>query len=76
MEGWRAQPTLRQKQPINLALTDLELFEQLPLSDVWDDARLVEVYQYLRQSDKLMIPHMWEPVMDKLDSEINKICPT
>ena len=35
---------LRNKNPVDLQKTDLELFESYPLGDVWDDASMTTVY--------------------------------
>lgn len=52
MTSWQAQPRLRQKRPVDTNLSDKELFESLPLGDVWRDANLADCYRYLRLSKK------------------------
>lgn len=70
MKSWRPQPHLRQKKEINLSLSDKELFCRLPLGDLWQDADLVSVYKYLRNSEKTAVPSSWQEVFDELDSEL------
>ena len=70
MGSWQVQPRLRQKRPVNVNLSDRELFNALPLGDTWADAQLIDVYKYLRKSKKTMVPNTWVPVFEKLDSQI------
>lgn len=72
MKGWQPQPTLRQKREINMDLSGRELFVQLPLSDMWGDAKLVEVYRYLRQNTRLKIPNGWDTVIEDFDRELDR----
>lgn len=64
----RVRPTLRQKVPLDPRATDVELFTQLELGDVWDDADLISVYRYLRRSAP--VPNTWEDAMYKFDAEL------
>ena len=70
MKSWRPQPHLRQKREINLDLSDKELFCRLPLGDLWQDADLVAVYKYLRNSEQTAVPSSWQEVFDELDLEL------
>lgn len=77
MDGWRPQPTLRQKRPIDPKLTDAEIFRGLPTGDLWQDADLVACYRYLRSNKKILIPSSWESALDEFDAELAKVaCPT
>lgn len=72
MDGWRPQPRLRQKRPVDLERTDWELFSRLSLGDVWPDAGLIGVYKYMRHSTKCKIPSSWQCAFDDLDAELEK----
>lgn len=75
MGGWRPQPRLRQKRPVNLDLTDKELFQSMELGDLWEDACLVETYRYLRFHKKSLVPLEWQPVLEELDAELDNLYP-
>ncbi|CAE7353547.1 unnamed protein product [Symbiodinium sp. CCMP2456] len=62
--------TLRQKVLINTKLTDRELFERLPLGDVWSDAGLADVFMYMLQSHSLNIPDSWLDTMMDFKSQL------
>ena len=51
--------TLRQKPSLDARLTDQQMFKQLPLNDVWREAKLTDVFFYLLQNEKLAIPDSW-----------------
>ena len=74
MESWTARPTLRQKKEIDPRMTDVQIFESLPLGDLWHDAQLVECYRYLRGNKKIEVPPTWERVFQALDEELAKAC--
>ena len=65
----RPRPTMRHKVKVPPRATDLELFESLPLHDLWDDAKLVQVYQYLRNGIST-IPNTWESAISMFDAEL------
>lgn len=65
----RPCPTIRQKVPIDPKATDVQLFSQLDLGDVWEDADLVSVYKYLRQG--VTVPDTWQLPLAKLDNELS-----
>jgi len=75
MQRWRPEPHLRQKKEVNLNLSDKEIFQSMPLGDVWQDANLIEVYRYLRKFKKNVVPQSWESVFDDLDAELEKLYP-
>lgn len=70
MSSWRCQPRLRQKKTVDTSKSDRELFEELPLDDVWEDAKLADVYFYLRASKKTQIPNTWVQVFEELDTQL------
>lgn len=73
MTSWQAQPHLRQKKPVDTSLSDRELFCSMALGDLWPDAKLVEVYRYIRQSRKTHVPPSWVTVFEELDVELDKV---
>ena len=70
MAGWQAQPHLRQKRPVDVNMSDREIFASLPIGDTWPDAELLSVYQYLRKSTKTHVPESWHEVFTQLDSQL------
>ena len=76
MSTWKPQPKLRQKREIDCSLTDLELFNQMSLDDLWIDAELVDVYRYLRRYKPHTVPPSWETTMEKLDAQLESLCPS
>ena len=76
MQSWRPEPHLRQKKKeVNLNLSDKEIFQSMPLGDVWEDANLIEVYRYLRTFKKHVVPQSWESVFEEFDAELNRLYP-
>ena len=75
MGHWKPQPRLRQKELIDLSLSDKEVFQSLPLGDLWEDARLVEVYRYMRKYKCYKVPVCWQHVLEDLDAELDRVCP-
>lgn len=70
MESWSPTPTLRQKRAIDTSKTDLEIFSELPMGDVWPDAELVSCYRYMRNNKKIVVPGNWETVLKQFDREL------
>ena len=73
MQSWGPQPRLRQKRSVDTKMTDKELFQNMPLGDLWSDAQLVSIYKYLRQSKKTTIPDTWVDVFENLDAQLDGI---
>lgn len=61
---------MRQKQPLNPELTDLQIFCSLSDSDCWADAQLPSVFLYLYE--KATIPDQWHHVMKSFKTEMEK----
>jgi hypothetical protein len=62
--------SFKAKKTIDTSKSDRELFEELPLDDVWEDAKLADVYFYLRASKKTQIPNTWVQVFEELDTQL------
>ena len=75
MASWRVQPRLRQKVPVNVKLTDKELFGRLPIGDLWEDAGLKDAYLYMRSSKKCTIPDSWQGVFKDFDTQLGVSLP-
>ena len=60
---------MRQKISLDPRSTDVELFSQQPLGDVWGDAELISIYQYLRRGAR--IPDSWDAAIAKFDNELS-----
>ena len=69
MKWHRPLPTMRHKVKLDPKETDLEIFSRMPLQDVWPDAQLFQVYQYLRNGIP-KIPTGWEETISQLDAEL------
>ena len=77
MAHWRPQPRLRQKQKVDVDLTDREIFQSLELGDdMWEDAHLISAYRYLRHYHKVQVPVSWQAVLEQLDADLEKLCPS
>ena len=61
---------MRQKVPIAASMTDKEIFRTLPLGDTWPDAEMVELWAYLFQNKKLMVPAGWQAIMEEFNQEL------
>ena len=66
---------LRNKNPTDPSMTDVELFKNMALGDTWDDASVASVYFYLRRSRHLMIPPCWQSTIDEFDRELHNKVP-
>ena len=64
----RPSATMRQKVSLDPKSTDVQIFQNLDLRDVWADADLVSVYKYLRQG--VSVPDTWHEAMAQLDAEL------
>lgn len=73
LDGWRPQPSLRQKKALNPRDTDVQIFASLSLGDVWSDAELIECYHYLRKGST-SIPPSWEGAFRAFDKELARSC--
>lgn len=63
---------MRQKVPLNHTKTDLQLFQELPLGDLWPEAELVQVFCYLYRNSHLDIPPSWQSVLADFHREISE----
>ena len=50
-------------------LTDREIFEQLPLGDVWHDAHMLEAWDFLWKHAQTRVPDSWLECMTRFDRE-------
>ena len=67
---------LRNKQHLDPMLTDREIFSTMPMGDVWWDAKLPELYWYLRQLPTLSIPESWSSAIQQFEQELQEETPT
>ena len=68
----RPEPVLRQKKDIHFLATDVEIFRSLPTGDLWGDANLMEVYQYLRTNKNLVVPECWEVALAEFEEDAQR----
>ena len=61
---------MRTKYDANVKLSDRELFEALPLKDIWADADLTSVFEYLYNHKKTDIPDSWVHTMSNFRREL------
>lgn len=66
-------PDLRGKHPMTDGCSDREMFEQTPTGDLWWDASLPSVWQYLYKNYKCKIPSSWEDTIKRFDVEIAQV---
>lgn len=69
MKWHRPRATMRQKARVDTRMCDSQIFNSLPILDVWEDAQLFECYSYLRGGNPC-IPDSWQQPMAKLDQEL------
>ena len=65
------QGFLRNKNTVDTSLSDQELFRNMPLGDVWDDAAVASAYYYLRGGQHLVIPPSWETAVREFDEQLD-----
>ena len=53
-------------------LTDRQVFESMPLGDVWEDASVASTYFYLRKGKYLVIPDSWQATIDEFDRALHE----
>ena len=63
---------LRNKQHLDPMLTDRELFSTMPMENVWWDAKLPQLYWYLRQLPTLSIPESWSSAIQQFEQELQE----
>ena len=63
---------LRNKEHVDPMLTDREIFSTMPMGDVWWDAKLPELYWYLRQLPTLSIPESWSSAIQQFEQELQE----
>ena len=66
-------PDLRGKLELPAGLSDRELFEQTPTGDLWWDASLPFVWEYLYKNRKCVIPTSWEETMSRFNAEVMSV---
>ena len=62
----------RQKQELALRMTDLEIFESLPMTDPLTDAKILSLFLYLYANKNLAIPNEWRSTMEAMHTEMQK----
>ena len=53
--------------------SDKDLWSALPLSDIWFDAGLHNVWSYLLANKHLKIPDSWQDAIHKFDRELSDL---
>lgn len=61
---------LRQKKVISSTKTDRELFDDLKVDDIWPEAELVQVWGYLYNNTRLVIPPSWEDTLANFNQQL------
>ena len=67
-----AVASLVAKQHLDPMLTDRELFSTMPMENVWWDAKLPQLYWYLRQLPSLSIPESWSSAIQQFEQELQE----
>ena len=63
---------LRNMNSVDPLLSDLQIFESLPLGDIWEDASLASVYFYIRGNPHLVVPNSWAACIEAFDVELDR----
>ena len=66
-------PDMRHKLPVDMTKSDKDLWSQLPLSDIWLDAGLHNVWSYLLANKNLQIPDSWQDAIYTFDRELSNL---
>ena len=66
---------LRHKNAVDTSKSDRELFDALPLGDLWSDCNMVNTYWYARENRRLVIPDSWQCSIDNFERELRKTVP-
>eukprot|EP00435_Cladocopium_sp_Y103_P025890 s546_g6.t1 len=71
-EAGRSQPRmdLRTRPKLDLRKSDRELFEDLPMGDIWFESQCHLAFEYLFTSKSLRIPQTWESTMTTFRAEL------
>ena len=64
------RPDLRHKYPVDLGKSDKDLFAELPMGDIWIDAKLHQVWVYLFTNRRLKVPDSWHDVIWKFHHDL------
>lgn len=64
---------MRHKHPVDVSLTDRQLFERMSLTDPWIDASMCEVWKYLYHNKHVVIPESWTSTMADFDKELTAL---
>ena len=74
-EAQHNRTDLRHKNYVPSTKSDRELFEEMPLGDIWSDANLARTYFYARDNKRLIIPESWLPTIENFDEELRARAP-
>ena len=69
-EGTYERRDLRHKVLTDPAKSDRELFDSLPMADIWADTNLPRTYSYARASKHLVIPSSWQTTIARFDADL------
>lgn len=72
-EGRKGFPEhLRHKRPVNLKMSDKDLFQSLPVGDLWLDGCMHQVWFYIYACKHVHIPDSWVVVMEEFNKEVEQ----
>ena len=63
---------LRQKYDIPQA-SDVTIFTSLPMGDIWQDAKLQDVFWYLIHNKRLQVPPLWVEPLRAFKEELREV---
>ena len=63
----------RSKPAVDAGLSDKEIFDALPLKDAWEDARMLQVFDYLMSHPRTTVPASWENSMAQFHQELRDL---
>ena len=69
--GDRYHGILRNKNVTCPRTTDVQLFVNMAMGDIWEDAGAASAYFYLRGNRYLVVPDSWESAIADFDAELS-----
>ena len=58
---------------MDAGLSDKEIFDALPLNDPWEDARMLQVFDYLMSHPRTTVPASWENSMMQFHQQLRDL---
>ena len=64
------QAVLRKKEFIDPALSDRNIFERMPLGDVWLESKMHLAWGYIYNNKHMVVPPSWQSAIETFNKEL------